>query len=236
MDVFAMLESCNQSGVARQMSEDPQIDLRIVGRQQHVIGLCHERPPDAAACLAAGWNILQVRIARAQPAGSRDRLMKGGMDPAGRRIDQLTERIRVGRLKFGQHPEFQQPPWQRMGAGQFLERIRIGRVPALALLDSFNREFQFGEQNLPQLDGRVEIKLAARCLVTIHLQPCQFLAEFVRDALERRRVYANSAGLHLCQDHCDWHLDFVEQFLQALGGQLGRERVVQRRDDLGLRQ
>ncbi len=55
-------ECGEQAFVARQVRHDPQLDLRVVGRQQHVARRRDERLPDAAALrhggseCSAGWD------------------------------------------------------------------------------------------------------------------------------------------------------------------------------------
>ena len=54
-----------------QVREHAQLDLRVVGRDQHVARRGHERAPDLAPELGADRNVLQVRIGAAQDARSR---------------------------------------------------------------------------------------------------------------------------------------------------------------------
>ena len=55
---------------------------------------------DLAAELGADRDVLQVRIAAAQAAGRRDRLVEAGVHAAGLGIDQLRQRVDVGALQL----------------------------------------------------------------------------------------------------------------------------------------
>ena len=55
--------------IARKMGQHPQLDLRIVGRQQHPARLAgHEGRADFAALSRPHRDVLQVRVAGTQPA------------------------------------------------------------------------------------------------------------------------------------------------------------------------
>ena len=55
--------------VAGHVGEDPQLDLRVVGRDQDEVRAAgHERPPDPPAELAPDRDVLEVGIGRREPA------------------------------------------------------------------------------------------------------------------------------------------------------------------------
>ena len=60
--VGALLEGTHQARVLGQVGHDPQLDLRIVGRQQLEALRGDERAADAAAILGADRDVLQVRV------------------------------------------------------------------------------------------------------------------------------------------------------------------------------
>src|SRR5579885_2147749 len=134
--------------------------------------------------------------------------MEGGMDSAGGRIDKLSQRVRVGGFKLGERAKLDQLAGQGMCAGQLLERVGIGGVAAFALLDPLDRELQFGEQDLAELDGRVEIELAAGGFVALHLR----------------------------ENRGDRNFDFAKELVETLRDELWRERIVQRRNNFRFRQ
>ena len=73
----------------RQVRHDAQLDLRVVGRQQHVALGRDERLADAASFGRADRDVLQVRILRRQSAGGRHCLVVTGVYAARLRIDLL---------------------------------------------------------------------------------------------------------------------------------------------------
>jgi len=64
VNVVAAAVGLNQQRVARKMSEQAQLDLRIVGGEQYVAGFGGEGGANAASKLGADRNILQVGIRR----------------------------------------------------------------------------------------------------------------------------------------------------------------------------
>ena len=68
-----------------EVRQHAQLDLRVVGRDQHAARLGDERPADLAAQLGAHGDVLQVRVAAAQPAGRGHGLVEARVHAAGRR-------------------------------------------------------------------------------------------------------------------------------------------------------
>ena len=62
MHVLLLAESADEAGVAREMRHDPELDLRVVGGYQAVIGRRDERLANAASFGFADRDVLQVRI------------------------------------------------------------------------------------------------------------------------------------------------------------------------------
>ena len=85
------------------MGEDPQLDLRVVGRQEPPARPARdERLADLAAFLGAHRDVLEVRVARAEPAGRGDALVERGVDPAVLGMHQRRQRVEVGALELGE--------------------------------------------------------------------------------------------------------------------------------------
>ena len=78
--------ACFSAGNVGDVGEQPQLDLRIVGRHQLVAGRGDEGAADLAAVLGAHRNVLQVRLGRRQPAGRGRGQRVGGVDAVGLRI------------------------------------------------------------------------------------------------------------------------------------------------------
>ena len=109
VDVGAALERLLEMHVARHVGQDAQLDLAVVGGEQHAVGVAgHERVPDLAAQLGPDGDVLEVRVDRRQPAGRRDGLLEGGVQPLGGRVEQQRQRLDVGRLELGVQPPVEQ--------------------------------------------------------------------------------------------------------------------------------
>ena len=62
-----------------------QLDLAVIGREQHMARLGDEGVADLAPFLGADRDVLQIGIGRGQPAGGGDRQRVAGVDAAGAR-------------------------------------------------------------------------------------------------------------------------------------------------------
>ncbi len=103
VDVVVVREGPAQGRIVGIMGQDPQLDLRIIGRQEQPARPARdERLADLAAFLGADRDILQVGVARAQPAGRRDALVERGVDPAVLGMHELGQRVEVRALELGE--------------------------------------------------------------------------------------------------------------------------------------
>ncbi|MNV65131.1 hypothetical protein D3C71_1578080 [compost metagenome] len=83
MNVHVIQERILQSGIIRDMRQHPQLNLRIVGRQNRPARLGRDEDlADFAAFLQPDRDILQVRELAAQPSGRGNRLAIEGVDLA----------------------------------------------------------------------------------------------------------------------------------------------------------
>ena len=57
-----LAEGFHQQRIFREMREQAQFNLRVIGREQHVAGFGDECRADLAAQLGADGNVLQIRI------------------------------------------------------------------------------------------------------------------------------------------------------------------------------
>ena len=102
VNVVAARERRGQRLVARQVREHAQLDLRVVGRDQHVTRIGDEGAANLPADLGADRDVLQVRIAAAQASGRGHRLADLRVHAAGLRIHQRRQRVDVGALQLRQ--------------------------------------------------------------------------------------------------------------------------------------
>ena len=83
VDVFAAAEGVDEQRVLGEVREQAQLDLRVVGGEQHVAGRGDEGGADLAAELGADGDVLQVRVGRREAAGGGAGLVESGVEAAG---------------------------------------------------------------------------------------------------------------------------------------------------------
>ena len=88
------------------MRHHAQLDLRIIGRKQDLALLRDKSGPNLPAKLGANRNVLQIGVARAEPASSRAGLRKTRVQPPSLRVNQLRQRVNVGGFELGDFAEF----------------------------------------------------------------------------------------------------------------------------------
>ena len=77
MDIEPVLEGLDEMAVTRKVRKYPELDLGIIRRQKHVIfRRRNERLPYAPALFGLDRDVLQVRLARREPARRCDRLVE----------------------------------------------------------------------------------------------------------------------------------------------------------------
>ena len=63
VDVEPLVEISDHPGIAAQVGDDAQLDLRVVGRKQHMVVVPRDKGlPDLATLLGADGDVLEVRI------------------------------------------------------------------------------------------------------------------------------------------------------------------------------
>ena len=124
----------DEQRIMRKVRQQPQLDLRIISRQEYVARLRNERRANSASQLGANRNILQVRICRRQPACRSSGLPEGGVQPSSRGIDQRRQRIHIRRLELRQLPVVEDHARNGMVLGQLFEHVdRSRNRPPLAV-------------------------------------------------------------------------------------------------------
>ena len=128
VDVAVLLEGPAQGRIAGVVGEHPQLDLRVVGRREQPARLPrNERLADLPALLGAHRDVLEVRVARAEPAGRRDALVERGMNAAVLGMDQLGQSVEVGALELGELAMLDQERGEGVFERQLLEHL-LGRA------------------------------------------------------------------------------------------------------------
>ena len=152
MNVDSGVEGFAHGLVPAEVRKDSQFNLRVVSADQRPLrirGL--KRSTHLASFRCADRDVLQVGVAGAESSGGGHCLVKGGMNATGLRGDQFGECVEVGALQFDQVSTFEDLFGQRMLCRQFLEDFLVCAGTGLSFAD--DGQFEFGEQDLPQLFG-----------------------------------------------------------------------------------
>ncbi|MNL21797.1 hypothetical protein D3C87_1431030 [compost metagenome] len=151
MHVQVVAEGVHQAFVPGKVGHDPQLDLRIVRRQQFVAGRGHESLANAPPLGGAHRDVLQVRIAGRQTTGGRHSLVIRRVNPAGARVDLLRKAVGVGAFQLAHGTVFHQHFWQPVVIlGQLGEHFFSGGWLALGGLLQ-HRQAEFLVENHTQL-------------------------------------------------------------------------------------
>ena len=96
VDVRPGAERVDERGVLRDVGQHAQLDLRVVGGDQHQVRRSgHERVANPPAQGRADRDVLQVRSPAREPAGRCDRLLEGRVDPPRVGIDEAAQPLGV---------------------------------------------------------------------------------------------------------------------------------------------
>ena len=209
MDVLALLEDPLQDILVGDVRKDPQLDLRVVGRDQLRAGLGDEAAADLAAELCADRDVLEIRIRARQPAGGRRSLVEGRVESARLGGDQSRERVEVGALQLRQLPpgldlsdDLVLVADRRQHAGV---RREAGLAPALLA------QAELVEEDPAELLGRADGELLAGELVDLALEPRDVLRNALRKPAEPLDVELDSLALEPAQHLDERQLDFLEE-------------------------
>ena len=227
MEVGTARERVAEVLVARDVGEDPQLDLAVVGGDQgEVRGAGHERPPDPPAERRPDRDVLEVRVGRREAPGRRDGLVERRVEAAvGGHQDR--QRVDVRRAQLRVDPPLEQLVDHRMGRAQVLEHRRVGRVAGLGALAL--RQVQLEEEDLLELLGAAEVELVADVGVDLGLEPRDLGRELGRQDLQRVEVERDPGRLHPGQDRDERQLDLRVEAVQPVLDQPPFERRRGRR-------
>ncbi len=208
------------------MRQDTQLDLGIIGHQQRPAGEArNERLADLLAVLGADRDVLEVRIARAEPARRRDDLVERGMNTAVV-VDERGKRVEIGILELLKLAVLHDQTRQRMPGGELFEDFGIGAGLALRGLLR-RRKLQLLEQDLPQLRAGGDVEGVPGRAVDLGFDGVEAVAELPRKLLEPVRVDPDADALHLGQDADEGPLQVGVEVPQTLGADLGPEDRIE---------
>src|SRR4051794_17612148 len=100
MNVAALAEGLDEGRVSGQMGHDPQLDLGVVGHQEHPALPGNEAGADRFSAGGSYGNVLEVRLGRAEASGGRAGLVEAGMDTAGPSVDPFRKGVDVSALQL----------------------------------------------------------------------------------------------------------------------------------------
>ena len=151
VEVGPLAERVDEHRIFRKVREDPELDLRIVRRDQHVPRIGDERAADLAPERRPDGDVLEVGIAAAQPPGGRDRLVEAGVHAAGLGVNELGQRVDVGAFQLHQPAPFEDLPRQIVGERKLFEHVDGGGRRARRARPFQDRQLQLVEQDFREL-------------------------------------------------------------------------------------
>jgi hypothetical protein len=193
--------------------EDPELDLRVVGRHELATRFRDERGPDLAAELRADGDRLEVRVRRRQAARRRDRLVEVRVQPTVLRRDQARQRLQVCVEQLGVLAPLLDHGDDLVLLADRTEHLRVRRVAGLAL--SPGREAELLEEHASDLLRRAEHELLARELVRADLELFDAIRESRGDLAHAVLVDLDPRVLHGGEHGGKRELDVVVQLLRA---------------------
>src|SRR3954449_8684533 len=107
MNVVATPVGLDQQIILGKMGEQPQLDLRIISRQQNMSGFRSESCTNLAPQFGANGYVLQVRIGRRQPSRRGSGLSERSMETPARPAQQLRQRVNVSGFQLCELPVIQ---------------------------------------------------------------------------------------------------------------------------------
>ena len=234
MYVLARVERGAQPVVPGQVRHDAQLDLRVVGREQHVSRRSDEGLPDAAPFGRTDRNILQVRVGRRQSSGRRDGLVIRGMHAARRLGNLQRQLVRIGAPELADAAVVDYHPRQVVVAREFDEHV-LGRRRLAFRRFANDRQLQLVEQDFLQLLRGAEVERSASEIVRLLFERLHFLREFLALLGEHVPVEQHARFLHP-EQHRDQRLldvgiDLPERFYLA---EFLPQRLVQLQRDVGV--
>ena len=169
VDVLARREGLAELRLAGDVREDPQLDLRVVGREQPEARLGDEGAADLAPELGADGDRLQVRIRGREPPRRGDGLVEGrcaGGRPPARSGSGSGPRYVFRSFEYSRHSSI--TATISCSSADRAQHARVGRVAGLALAARGQAEHL--EEDARHLLGRAEHELLAGELVRARLE------------------------------------------------------------------
>ena len=219
---------------AGDVGEDAQLDLRIVGGEQHVAGRGDEGAADAPAFLGADRDVLQVGVVGGEPSRVGGGHGEGRVHAPGRRVDVLDQRVRVGALELGELAPVEHAGRQVVALRRkLLQNVGAGAVGAgLALAPGLQAHLV--EQHLAELLGRADGEGMAREGVNLAFQRLSAAGEVRRERDELTLVDQDAGGFHPGQHGDQRALDPLVHRGEAVGDEARPNDPVEAEREVGV--
>src|ERR1700678_330242 len=173
------------------MRHQSKLDLRIVGRHQHVAGSRNEGGSNLAPNCSADGNVLQIRIGRRQTSCCSPNLIEGGVYPP-LRVGELWKRVEVSGLQLRELAIFEDERGYRMLFSEFFEDVLRGRNDlALAIFHRLRKK-HLVEEDVTKLLRRVDVEAMAGVSVNALSEVIYFNRETIRHIAEHGGINAHS--------------------------------------------
>ncbi len=240
MDVGAAGERFDQARVVREMREHPQLDLRVVGRQQPAAFVGDERTAHLPTIGCAHGDVLEIRVLARDATGRRVGLLEGGVD-APVVVNERRQCVGVRAAELLDLAVTQQVFDDRVLVGHLLERVGVGRRAGLRLLD--RRQAELLEEDLAQLGRGVHVELHPGVGLDLSDEVLAALGQLGAQSLEELAIDLDAGVLHPRQHAHERPLDALVEVgelarLQRLGERAGEaahgQRAPSRLVDAGL--
>ena len=233
MDITAGAEGLDERRVVREVREQAQLDLRVVCCHEAPSCARNEAPANVLPELPADRDVLQVRVARREATGARDRLVERGVQSPCARIHQRRKRVEVGVLELRELAVLHEQPRQGVPlVGEFLQHARVGaRTRGGLLLD---RQPELLEEDRPQLLIGRDVELLARLAMDLALELAARGLESRLERMEPMDVDRHAGPLHLGEHVHKRKLHLAEQRAHFMVDQPRLEERTQAQRDVAV--
>ena len=153
------------------------------------------------------------------------------MHATAQRVDQLRQRVDIGRLQLRELPIFEDQADDRVLVAQRLQRVGIGRVPRLGPLAHL--EAKVFKEDFRQLLRRVQVELLAGDLLHFGLDGGELGAKLILHRFEVRHVDGDALRLHIGEHAGQRELDLMEEVVNPEIAHLGLEPRSEIEDGFG---
>src|SRR5659263_275387 len=210
VDILTGGESLAQFGLRGKVGHNAQLHLGVVGDYEPRTLLGNEAVPDLFAQRRADGDVLQVRIAGGDAAGSGHRLVEGRVEAPGVGVGQPGKRLEVGSRQLGQLAVGLDLFDDRVPVPQVLEDGGVGGITGFGLFP--RRQPQFFKQDGGELLGRVDVEIIfAGELVDLVAELVEPVGYARSQLAQAGQVDADADALHAGQNADQRHFNGGEE-------------------------